>query len=290
MRRWIPILTVTAVMVTACSSETVSSSSTTLQASTTSTTTTVPSDEICKIGDLRFGDEGLVAALGEDVGDATTISHIRWEASATCERLTITFASDSGAPASSLGPTGVSVLAFAGVVRILLPPELDSTAVADMLPDGDLVHRIFVVRDEDGTLSIDIHGTKHQPVAARAFTTASPSSLVIDITAATTGSTRSGVATSPVAIVMTPSPGPALYPISIEGYASPGSDRLEVAFGGEDDFATERTISLAGFNDAWQGFTTVIADGPPGEATLFVGTLGPEGGQDEGVVVVLDLP
>jgi hypothetical protein len=159
-----------------------------------------------------------------------------------------------------------------------------------MLAEGDLVHRVFVVRSMDGSLSIDIHATEQKAIVARAFTTGSPSTLVIDIAAADESSAPSGAATSPIAIVMTPSPGPALYPLSIEGYAAPGADRLEVEFDGADDSTMNRTISLVGFNDAWQGFTSVITDGPPGEATLFVGTYGPEGDQDEGVVVVLDLP
>ena len=290
MRRRTSHFIAVALLATACSSTTSDSSSTTEPSSTTSTSTTLPSDEICKIGDLRFGEEGLVAALGEDVGDANTISSIRWEASASCERLTVAFASSSGAPASSLGPTGVSVLAFAGVIRIQLPPELDFTAIADMLAEGELVHRVFVVRSMDGNLSIDIHAVEQQAIAARAFTTGSPSTLVIDIAAADTPSTRSEGATSPVAIVMTPSPGPALYPVSIEGYAAPGAKRLEIDFIGADDFTANRTIQLIGFNDAWQGFTSVITDGPQGETTLFVGTHGPEGDQDEGVIVVLDLP
>ena len=152
------------------------------------------------------------------------------------------------------------------------------------------MHRVFVVRSMDGNLSIDIHAVEQQAIAARAFTTGSPSTLVIDIAAADTPSTRSEGATSPVAIVMTPSPGPALYPVSIEGYAAPGAKRLEIDFIGADDFTANRTIQLIGFNDAWQGFTSVITDGPQGETTLFVGTHGPEGDQDEGVIVVLDLP
>ena len=252
-----------ALLAAACSGTASDSSSTTAPTSSTSTTTTIPSDEICKIGDLRFGDEGLVAALGEDVGDANTISSIRWEGSSTCERLTVAFASSSGAPASSLGPTGVSVLAFAGVVRVQLPPELDSTAVADMLAEGDLVHRVFVVRSMDGSLSIDIHANRAEGGLWHEHSRPDPPQRWSSTSQLPTSSSApSGAATSPIAIVMTPSPGPALYPLSIEGYAAPGADRLEVEFDGADDSTMNRTISLVGFNDAWQGFTSVITDGP----------------------------
>jgi hypothetical protein len=277
-------------LVVACSETTVDSSSTTAPSSTTSSTTTIPSDDICRIGDLLFGDDGLVAALGVDVGDAAVLSNIRWESAATCERLTVAFATESGAPASSLGPTGVSVLAASGIVRIALPRELTRTAVADLLPDGTLSERVFVVRDDDGALSIDIHTSVGQSVAARAFVTTSPSTLVIDLIDAGAPTPPIGAQISPVAVATTPIPGGAEYPFVIRGYAAPGLSGLTLQLTTDGQLWTDRTVSLKGWTDAWQRYTTEVTEGPSGTASIFVGSLGPEGQPDEGVAIVVDLP
>ncbi|MCZ7533413.1 MAG: hypothetical protein M5U23_08420 [Acidimicrobiia bacterium] len=291
MCRSIFIVVVLALAAASCSSATSEESSTVAPVTvSTTTTTTVPSDEICKIGDLRFGTEGLVAALGEDVGDATTISTIQWEDSATCERVVVAFASDSGAPASSLGPTGVSVLAYAGIVRVVLPEGVDTTAVADMLSDGDLAHRIFVVRDDESHLFIDIHAETGHTIGARASTTSSPSTLIIDIIDVESDSTPAGVTVSPSSIVLTPTPGPTIYPFSVEGYAAPSLEEIRVEVRSKGNLVGNRSLSLAGWSDAWQGYDTIITDGPSGMVDIYVGTIGPEGEPDIGATLTVDLP
>lgn len=287
MRWWILALIV--LTVSSCSPEEPAASKTTTSLHIT-TTTTVPSDEICKIGDLKFGEDGLVAALGEDVGDATTLSHIRWEGSYTCERITVAFASHSGAPAKTLGPTGVSVLSYASVIRVALPPEMASTAVADMLAEGDLVDRVFVIRDDDGAMLIDIHGQPGLAISARAVVTTSPSTLVIDIIASE-GETRTvGAAMSRTAIVMTPPAGPTIYPFTIEGYASPGEATTRVQLGSIGEIVANISRSLPGWTDAWQAFVFAIPDGPSGTVEIFVGSGDVTIDPDVGALVVVDLP
>lgn len=255
-----------------------------------STTTTIPSDENCRTGDLKFGDDGLVAALGEDVGDATTLSTIRWEGSASCERITLAFASPTGAPAKTLGPTGVSVLGYASVVRISLPGELSETAVADMLADGDLVDRVFVIRDGDGGMWVDIHGVDGAAVAARAVVTTSPSTLIVDIVALESETQPVGAATSPTAVVMTPPAGPTIYPFTVEGYAAPGELSTRIQLISDAVVVNDISHALVGRNDAWQAFVVPIPDGPSGSVEIWVGsgdvTLDP----DAGSLVVVDLP
>jgi hypothetical protein len=287
MRWW--TLALIALVVSACSPDDTAPLVTTTSVVVT-TTTTVPSDEICKTGDLKFGDEGLVAALGQDVGDATTLSSIRWEGSSTCERVTIAFASRSGAPAKTLGPTGVSVLGYASVVRIALPQELSDTAIADMLADGDLVERAFVVRDGDGAMWVDIHGQHGLTIAARAFVTDSPSTLVIDIIAPDPDAHTVGAATSISAIVMTPPAGPTIYPFTVEGYAAPGEAFTRTQLISDSDVVADISRSLPGWTDTWQAFVVPIPDGPSGIVEVFVGsgdvTIDPE----VGAIVVVDLP
>ncbi len=286
MRWW--TLAVVALAVSSCSPDAPATSVTTT--SIVITTTTVASDEICKIGDLRVGEEGLVAALGEDVGDATTLSSVRWEGSATCERITLAFASASGAPAKTLGPTGVSVLGFASMVRIALPPEMSKSAVADMLADGDIVNRGFVVRDADGAMWVDIHGQHGLAIAARAFVTTSPSTLVIDIITLESDANRVGAGFSRTAIVMTPPAGPTIYPFTVEGYAAPGEATTRVQLVSDGEIVSDISRSLPDWNDTWQAFAIAIPDGPSGTVEIFVGSGDVTIDPDVGTVVVVDLP
>jgi hypothetical protein len=250
----------------------VSPASTTTLAPDT-TTTRAPSNEICLSGDLPFVGDGLIAALGDDEGDATSVSQIRWDASGTCERLTVVFGTASGAPATTLGPSAVSVIPFAGIVRAGLPGEVEVSAVADTLLEGSLVRSVFVVRDQDGFIFIDIHGADEIPIEARAFTTTSPATLVIDITRADTQAIPVGITTTGSAVVVTPTPGSAQYPVVVDGYVEPGLLAVRVQLIESDNVVVDRSVSVNGYSDTWQSFTSTIEEGPSGTVVLFVGTL-----------------
>ena len=271
MVRWTGLIVLT-FSLAACSLTTTTTSADTSSgtaAPTTSTsiapsTTTSPINDsaaICLTGDLAFVDNGLVAAVGEDVGDATQIEQIRMASDASCERVTIEFTNEGGAPAASIGPTGISVLDFAGVVRIVVPPEIATTAVADTLLEGDLVDTATVIRDDSGGLIIDIRGVEGTPILARGFATTSPASLVIDVTSNTERPEIAGVTASATAIVVSPVPGPNLYPITVDGYAAPGLGSISVQVGTEDSTDVAMTVTLEGRVDAWQAFRTSIEDG-----------------------------
>jgi hypothetical protein len=241
-------------------------------------------------GDLPFVENGLAAAIGNDVGDAAQIEQIRLDQATTCERLTIEFTNDSGAPATSIGPTGVTVLDFAGLVRVAVPPEITTTAIADTLFEGALVQGATVVRADDESLTIDIRGADGTPILARAFATTSPASLIIDIATSQELPEPPGVTASAPAVVVSPVPGPSLYPLAVEGYAAPGLRFLRIQLGTEDSTDVDLSIAINGGNDAWQAFRTSIVDGPSGSSTLFVGTADANGQPLDGASVSLDLP
>ncbi len=270
-------------LVSACSpgSQDASVTTTTTEASTT---TLLSSDEPCITGDLPFGDEGLIAALGEDTGDASMLTEIRWDRSTTCERLTLGFGAGSGAPAATLGPTGVSVIPYAGTVRILLPPEIDTTAIADNLLEGDLLHAVYVFVNS-GQLAIDIHAVDGVPVTARAFTTTSPASLVVDVARANTEAAPVGVTATPTVVAISPTPGTASYPIRVEGYAAPGSPSVHIQLLVDGVSLAEETLILAREPGAWQWFSSTIDDGPVGPIVVFVGSVDTDGLADEGALI-----
>jgi len=290
---------VAAVVIAACSPVTTTSGTgvpdtavpqTTSTADVHPTTSRAGTEDFCLSGDLSFVDSGLAAAVGEDVGDAAQIEEIRLDQAGTCERVTIAFTNGSGAPATSIGPTGITVLDFAGVVRIVTAPEITTTAIADTLLEGGLVYSATVVRDEAGSLAIDIRGTEGTPLLARAFTTPSPAALVIDIATSGDLSEPAGTSASAPAVVVAPGPGPNLYPLAVEGYAAPGLHSIRVQLGTEDSTDVDLAVALDGDIDAWQAFRVSIVDGPSGAAILFVGTADSNDQPLDGAVVSLDLP
>jgi len=288
-----------AVVLAACSPASTTSSDTVVPDSVPPETTTSPvastttdpgPGDFCLAGDLPFVESGLAAAIGNDVGDAAQIEQIRLDQAPTCERITIDFTNDSGAPATSIGPTGVTVLDFNGLVRVAVPPEITTTAIADTLLEGVLVHGATVVRADDESLTIDIRGTEGTPIIARAFATMSPASLVIDIATSQELPEPAGVTVSIPAVVVSPVPGPSLYPLTVEGYAAPGLHSLRIQLGTEDSTDVDLSIALGGGNDAWQAFRTSVVDGPSGSSTLFVGTVDGNDQPLDGASVLLNLP
>lgn len=289
--RWWSLLVVLGLIVAGCTNDPAepapASTTSTVDVSTPTTSTPTITDA-CVSGDLAFGEEGLVAAIGDPESDATTLSQIRWERGTSCERLVISFATDSGAPATTLGLTGISVIAFAGVIRVDLPEEITTTAVADTVTDG-LVSHTYVVRD--GTdLGVDIHGAPDTPIAARAFLTSSPASLVIDVITVGDLPDPVGASISDTAVVITPPPGPTLYPLAVEGYAIPGAVSVHILISNNGVDVVNLAIALDGASDAWQAVSTRIDDGPAGQSVLFMGEVDGNDAPLFGVEVPLDLP
>ncbi len=282
MHRFLAIVGVT-LIISACSPGSPDVGATTTTAGVT-TTSQQPSNELCIAGDIPFGDEGLIAALGEDTGDASSLTEIRWEQSATCERITLSFGAGSGAPAATLGPTGVSVIPYAGVVRILLPTEISTTAIADNLLEGDLLRSLYVFR-ANGQLAIDLHAIDGVAVTARAFTTTSPASLVIDVARAATTAVPVGVTATPTVVAISPTPGTGSYPIVVEGYASPGTASVHVQLLQDGTRLTDETMILRGDTDTWQAISYMIDDGPDGSVVVFIGAVDDDNNAGSGALV-----
>ncbi len=290
MRLGIPIAAALLVA-TACSPD--ASPETTVptdpEPTTTSTAPTAGTDP-CIAGGLPFATDGLVATVGEAESDATRIGGIVWQPSATCERLIVEFTTDTGSPASSLGLSGVSVLSGTGILRIALADRVTGTAVADLTTNGDLIDRIFVVRDVDGSLFIDIVGAAGVAVGSRAFLQASPARLIVDLIADADAPVPVGAAVSDTAVIPSPLPGPALYPLTVEAYAQPSLRSVRLLVISNDTITIDRTIAIEGASDAWQTISSRLDDGPSGTATVFVGTADANGRPADGATVLVDLP
>ncbi len=262
---------------------------TTTEPSSTTSTTITGDEDVCRSGDLPYTDSGLIAALGEDDGDATTISSIQWDPHPTCERLALSFASGSTAPAATLGPAAAFLDAPSGVIVVELPAEVDTTALADLVVEGELIDRVYIVRSETGAISVHLHPAANVDIAARAFVTEAPVSLVLDVVPGRIGTRQVTVPTSETVAITSPTEDSTTYPFVVDGYAAPGLGRVDLRLSTSSVVAAERTLSLTAYPDTWQSFSVTIDDGPSGPLELFVGTLGPEGQPDTGVTQRLEL-
>jgi hypothetical protein len=261
-----------------------------LETSTTTaaaTTTTAAVDEVpdCLAGTLPFAEQGIVAALDSPQHDATTIGGIRWQPDEGCERVLIEFLTEGGSPATRLGPVGVTVAPDTGIVRISLPEAVEASAIGDSLISGPLVDHIYVVEGITDGLVVDVHLAAR--AAARAFTTTSPSRLIIDLRPTSDVPIGSAPDNGGRVVVSSPLPGPSLYPLQVAGYAAPGVDAVRIMLSADDQTALERSVSTVTDRHLWRAFAVTISDGPSGLVQVRVTD---DAATDDGVVVELDLP
>lgn len=253
---------------------------------TTTTATTEPVDAPdCLAGDLPFAESGIAAALDSPQHDAITIGGIRWQPEQACERIMIEFLAEGGSPATRLGPVGVTVAQGSRVVRVSLPEAVAASAIGDSLLNGSLVHHVYVVEGIEDGLVVDLHLA--QPAAARAFTTTSPSRLIIDLRPIADGAATAPQNATADVVLSSPRPGPELYPLRVAGYARPGVGAVQVTLRDQlGVVALSRSVSTVSSQHVWRAFTMTISDGPSGSVTVEVTA---DTGGDP-VTVELDLP
>lgn len=285
--RFARVLVVLAFLIAACTNSEPGDTTTTAAPSTT-TTSEANNTPVCLAGELPFVEQGTVAALDSQGRDARTIAGIRWDPLAGCERVEIEFLSASGAPATRIGPVGVSMLSDTGIVRVALSDAIVESAVADSTLNGTLVDRWFVVEDSEDGLIVDLH--LNERAEARAFTTTSPARLVIDLRG--TGDDRS--LASPIStggiVLLSPQAGVSLYPLQVAGYAAPEVDAVRLRLTDSVEVTVDRSVSTMASTHVWRTFSAGLNDGPSGSVLLLVGTVSEVGDPIFGIEVPLDLP
>lgn len=288
------LLLAVALIVSACATATdgpVPTPTTPPTSDLTTAPTTAPASPPCLGGDVPFATQGMVAAFGEDHGDAAAIAGLRWANHPGCERVVIDLLTANGAPAGSTGPVAVDYTPGLGIIRVLLAPAVATTAVADSRFDGDLAARAYVVRTRDEQLAVDIHVPVGATVGVRSFAVAEPARIVIDLINDPEGVTAGGATVGKDVVVTEPSPGTATYPLVVRGYARTFEAnvlaRLTAVAG--DVAPIEATATATDWLDAWGEFELTIDEGPRTIVNLFVGEESANDGSLIGVNITLDL-
>lgn len=248
-----------------------------------------PVETPCLSENPGFSTRGTVSIPGGSRPDAARLSAVDWLVTPGCERIVFAFLTDRSAPASSIGLSRIEFFPDEAIIRVAMPRDVDITAVADVLVDGALVRRAFVVRSRNGELSVDLHLSPSIRVEARGFVASSPARLVVDLQPADGGppAAQSLPTVSDSIVVLSPPPGPAVYPLRIRGYARTADDVVTARI---DRTTTAKRITAAPSSDAWGEFAVTISEGegPSGEVTLVVGP--GEGATGDSVEIPLNLP
>jgi hypothetical protein len=299
MRR-VAYLIVLAVLVTACSGTTTVATdptqpppapTTTAPTPTSAPTTSEPPTSPCLEGATPFANGGIISAFGGASGDAAQISGIRAATYPGCERVVVDLLTVDGAPAGSVGLTGVEYNESVGVVRINLPKDVAMTAVTDLLLDGDLISRAFVVRTVGGNLAIDVHVVAEVGVALRAFEVDAPSRIVVDLRSDTEAQPARGAAIGDGIVVVEPAPGAVSDPLQISGYARTFEANVVARLheDRDEDAIAEATTTATDWSEAWGEYTIVFETPPLRALELFVGADSPIDGSPVGVWIPIDL-
>jgi hypothetical protein len=262
---------------------------TTPETATTTTTTGIDDEPNppCA-GETGFESDGVIAAFGRTEGDAVMLAGFAWTTHAECEQFVIDLTTVGGSPAASVGQTTVELRPETGILRIHLPPEIGSTAVADSVIDGELLTRAYVVRLVD-RIAVDIHLTADRGVDARSYAVSSPTRIVVDVIAAESGNAVMPPRTADDIVLVEPRDEPAEYPLELSGYAGPSVTELSIGLAADETDGVQATVELPGGTGMWQPFTTIVPTGPLGAVPGYLGTGDPLDDDAPGLRLTLDL-
>lgn len=271
----------------ACGSLPTTASSTTSTSDSppdTTTTTAPPAAPCLEAGEGFFGDGPLGTTSGEP-GDAATVTGVQLSTYEDCERLTVELAATSGAPATSVGSTNAEFIRKHGLVRIHLDSPIDSTTLSDVVFESELVDRVYVVRDSNGSLFIDVHLAA--AAVARLSEISGPARIAIDL--ASGGSEIQSPELSDFIVVM-PLDEPLASPVTITGYGRTFEANVILRARIGSEIVGESFTTAADYLETWGWFELDLPPEVAGEIELFIGEDSARDGEEQGVRLEVTVP
>ncbi len=220
----------------------------------------------CDRGDRPLTGEGNVGRVENPDSDAASISTIRWQEFPLCERFTVELASAEGAPA--VRPPTVAGTLAPGLLRVSFGAPIVASPIADQRVETDLVDRLFVVRDLDGTLFVDLHLTAD--VVARVDVESAPARVVIDLAPTGQPVGAETIVTSDL-VVTEPTGGDVRYPLTVFGYVRDDDQDLVGTIRITDGETVSANGVTAPHGDVWGAYVLLFPDGPTGAGVLELG-------------------
>jgi hypothetical protein len=267
VRRLAPLVLIVVACVPATTAPTPSATSTAI----TTTTTTIPVRggpiPVCATDEPGFALDGNVGTVDGSGSDAASVSAVRWFATEECDRLEIRFHATSGAPALDPPRAAGVVLRDLGVLRLSLGSTVVETAVLDQLVDSVFIKAVFVVRDPNGSLFIDIHLAA--AAEARLLAASGPAMVMVDFRSAGDAYPSRPLVTDRV-VVIDPTGGAVSAPLTVTGYQRASEVILPTLTAADGSSRQVAASGQAGGVESWVSFAHVFADPPAGEVILTI--------------------
>ena len=246
-----------------------------------STTTSVPG---CP-GDGEFIEAGPVASSPQNTADSERIGLISWSTTQTCEVFTIEMVTAEGAPATTPPSVTAELLRDVGILRVDL--DVTGTAITDQLVQSGLVDRLYVVRQFDGSLFVDL--ILNAPATARVSTAGSPGVVTIELQPGG-GDYSAAPLAGGLFVVTSPAEGEVQLPIPILGYGRPFEANVVIQLSQGGSIVTETFTNSADYIDTWGEFAHEVETPARGSADLFIGEFSANDGSPSGVVIPITIP
>ena len=243
-----------------------------------SSTTEAAVEVPCLEGSSGFFGDGPLGSQTRDAADAATVTGLSLIQFDGCERLTVELAAASGAPATSLGTTSAELIRRSGVVRMHLDPSITNTTLSDIVFGGSWIEHVYVVRDFDESLFIDVHLA--DAAVARFSEISNPARLVVDI--APGGSDLLGPERSDFVVVM-PLPESLSAPVTIEGYGRTFEANIILRARVAGEIVAEDFTTATDYLETWGRFEIALPPTVTGELELFIGEDSARDGEEQGI-------
>lgn len=275
MKRWRALVLLALVGCTGVESE--EQSTTTTQRPVT--TTMAPAPGSC--GQPQdFAETGVVATITNPASDSATIGLIAWEVLAGCERFSITFQSNEGAPSTTPPSLRAEFLPGLPILRIFV--DSGTSVLTDQLVETALVSRIYVVTRANGEMFVDLHLAG--PTLARVTTEGSPAGVLVELRPGIVDPVSRPLVTDRL-IVVSPQEGSRLpVPVVVAGYSRSFDEGVLVIATAGTEILYERMLEPVLRTTGWVEFqvSLVLARGP---VLIFVGEDEPGPGGLVGLVI-----
>lgn len=245
---------------------------------TGSPTTDGPVAAPCLEGSNGFFGDGPLGSQSGDAADAATITGLAMTPYEGCEQLVVELAAASGAPATSLGTTHAELIRTNGIVRVHLDPSITGTTLSDVVFDGSLVDRVYVVRDFDDSLFFDVHLSAS--AVARFSEISSPARLVVDLAP---GGTEIRKADHEGFIVVMPLDDTVTPPVSVEGYGRTFEGNVILRARRDGNIVAETYTTSTDYLETWGRFEIGLPTEITGNLELFIGEDSARDGVEQGI-------
>lgn len=219
----------------------------------TAPTSTLPEEEACPEGDVMLAD-GRLMQFDRPQSEGTRIAGITWDTTGGCHTLTISFATEDGAPATSPPSLDARLMRNLGILRI--DTAATASVVVDQRVEEGWVDRLFVPQreatDDEAYRFIDL--VLSGPAVARARILSSPARLVIELQPG--GPEVGRPLVSPQVVVVEPGSAAVAEPVlDVTGYSTGELGSLQLAVLDGDQEVVGEALDLEPSPTVWREFS-----------------------------------